>query len=151
MTPLTLALFPMVRELRAGRGACCQLVEVQPPAAKRLYARRALPKVGALLPRLCALGVNSIHTLRGLLSPSLLGCLLPAFPGTASQGVLWWEQKGPGVPSWWEPLRVLSAQPLPQRAQRFGPGSLTDIVSVGIYISLTTLSPNGIKSKAGDK
>lgn len=28
---------------------------------------------------------------------------------------------------------------------------LTDIVSVGIYISLTTLSPNGIKSKAGDK
>lgn len=34
MTSLTRAPFPRVREVRAARGACCQLVVVQPPAAK---------------------------------------------------------------------------------------------------------------------
>lgn len=43
VTPLTLALFLVVREPRAVREASCQLVEVQPPAAKGPDARRALP------------------------------------------------------------------------------------------------------------
>lgn len=99
----------------------------------------------------CALG--------GFLSPSP-AALLPAFPGTASWGVLWWSRGGLGVPSWWEPLPLpeLSASSpacpavWPCFASRLLPVlPLTDIVSVGIYISLTTLSPNGIKSKAGDK
>lgn len=43
MTLLTLAPFPVVRALRAGRGAHCQLVVGQPPAAKEPDARQAVP------------------------------------------------------------------------------------------------------------
>lgn len=43
MTLLTPAPFPVVRALRAGRGACCQLVVVQPPAAKGPDARQGVP------------------------------------------------------------------------------------------------------------
>lgn len=60
MTLLTLALFPGVRELRAARGACCQLVPVQPPAAKGPDARRALPPRWEPWLPLCSPGVNSI-------------------------------------------------------------------------------------------
>lgn len=84
MTSVTLALFPVVRELSVVRRACRQLVEVQLPAAKGPDARRAVPEVGALRAGLCALGVNAILTLEGFLSPTL-GSLLPAFPGTARQ------------------------------------------------------------------
>lgn len=77
-----------------------------------------------------------------------------------SWGVLWWSRRGLGVPSRWEPLplpQLSASSPAcpavwPCFASRLLPVlPLTDIVSVGIYISLTTLSPNGIKSKAGDK
>ena len=50
MTPLTGAPFPGVRGLRVARGACCQLVVVQPPAAKGPDAR-ALPPMWE--PSLC--------------------------------------------------------------------------------------------------
>lgn len=60
MTPLTRAPFPGVRELQAAKGACCQLVGVQPPAAKGPDARRALPPRWELLLPFCSLGVNSI-------------------------------------------------------------------------------------------
>lgn len=43
VTPLTLAPFPVLRELRAGRDAYCQLVVVQPPEAKGRDARWTLP------------------------------------------------------------------------------------------------------------
>ena len=44
MTPLTRAPFPGVRELSAVRGAYCQLVVVQPPAAKGPDARALPPR-----------------------------------------------------------------------------------------------------------
>lgn len=118
------------------------------------------PEVGALSLLLCPLGVNSILCPRGLLSPNPWATLLLAFPGTTSSAASWWEQRGLGVPGRWEPLPLpeLSASSpacpavWPCFASRLLPVlPLTDIVSVGIYISLTTLSPNGIKSKAGDK
>ncbi|EDL81139.1 rCG31439 [Rattus norvegicus] len=65
-----------------------------------------------------------------------------------------------GVPSWWEPLPLPELSASSPACPAVWPGflsrllpvlPLTDIVSMGIYISLTTLSPNGIKSKAGDK
>ncbi|EDL14838.1 mCG61360 [Mus musculus] len=82
--------------------------------------------------------------------------------GTTSFRALRWEQKGlgGGGASWWEPLPLpeLSASSPARPAvwpwflSRLLPVlPLTDIVSMGIYISLTTLSPNGIKSKASDK
>lgn len=86
--------------------------------------------------------------------------LLQPFPAQLAGESCGGSRKGLGVLSWGEPL------PLPERSasspacpavwpcfsSRLLPVlPLTDIVSVGIYISLTTLSPNGIKSKAGDK
>lgn len=142
------------------RGACCQLVLGQPPAAKGPDARWALPSRWEPSLPLCSLGVNSILGPRRLPLLQPWAALLPAFPGTASWGVVWWSRRGLGVPSWWGPLPLpwLSASSpacpavWPCFASRLLPVlPLTDIVSVGIYISLTTLSPNGIKSKAGDK
>jgi len=48
VTSVTLALFPVVRELSVVKRARRQLVEVQLPAAKGPDARRAVPEVGVL-------------------------------------------------------------------------------------------------------
>lgn len=55
VTLLTPALFPVVRVLRAKRGACCQLVVVQPPAARGPGARQAVPPRWELSHSLCVL------------------------------------------------------------------------------------------------
>lgn len=60
MTSVTLALFPVVRELSVVRRACRQLVEVQLPAAKGPGASRIVPEVGALWAGLFSAGVNAI-------------------------------------------------------------------------------------------
>lgn len=160
MTLLTPAPFPGVRELRAARGARCQLVVVQPPAAKGPDARRALPPRWELSLLLCSLGVNS--TLRRETSSApALGRPPPSLSQHSQLGSLVVGAEGGwGCPAGEEPLPLpeLSASSpacpavWPCFASRLLPVlPLTDIVSVGIYISLTTLSPNGIKSKAGDK
>lgn len=93
--------------------------------------------------------------------PQPLGCPPPS-PSRHCQlrKLLAQEQRGLGVPSRWEPLppaELSASSPAcpavwPCFASRLLPVlPLTHIVSMGIYISLTTLSPNGIKSKAGDK
>lgn len=148
------------RGAQGSRGACCQLVLVQPSAAKGPDARRALPPRWEPSLPLRSLGVKASCALGGLLSPSPRPPSSQPFPAQPAGASCGGAEGGWGVPSWWEPL------PLPQRsasspacpavwpcfASRLLPVlPLTDIVSVGIYISLTTLSPNGIKSKAGDK
>lgn len=153
---------PSGQELRAARGACGQLVLVQLPAAKEPDARRALPPRWELSLPLCSLGVNSILCPGRPPLPQPQAALLPAFPGTASPA----GASGGGAEGGWGCRAGGNPLPLPQLsasspacpavwpcfASRLLPVlPLTDIVSVGIYISLTTLSPNGIKSKAGDK
>lgn len=125
MTSVTLALFPVVREPSVVRRAGRQLVEVQHPAAKGPNARRAVPEEGALWAGLCAVGVNTILTLEGFLSPAPWAASSQPFPaGTTSFRVLRWEQKGlGGCRAGGSLFRFPSSQPLPQRAQRFGPGS----------------------------
>lgn len=123
MTLLTLALFPVVRELGATRGACCQLVLVQPPAAKGPDARRALPPRWERWLPLRSPGVNSILCLgrpplpQPRLPPSQP---FPAEPAGASCGG---AEGGWGCRAGGNLFRFPSSQPLPQRARRFGPVS----------------------------
>ena len=122
-TPLTPAPFPVVRELRATRGACRQLVLVQPLAAKGPDARRALPRRWELSLQLCSPGVNSIlgpgrPPLPQPRSPSTQP--FPARPAGASCGAAEW---GWGCRAGGNLFRFQSSQPLPQRARRFGPVS----------------------------
>lgn len=124
-----------------------------------------MPEVGALWAGLFSAGLNSHPNLthEGFPSQAPWAASSQLFPaGTTSFRALRWEQKGlgGGGASWWEPLPLpeLSASSPARPAvwpwflSRLLPVlPLTDIVSMGIYISLTTLSPNGIKSKASDK
>lgn len=56
-----------------------------------------MPEVGALWAGLCAVGVNTILTLEGFLSPAPWAASSQPFPaGTTSFRVLRWEQKGLG-------------------------------------------------------
>lgn len=98
MTLLTLALFPVVRELRAMRGACCQLVLVQPPAAKGPDARRALPPRWELWLPLRSPGVNSILCLGRppLPQPRLPAPPPPSLSRQSQLGHLVVEQRGAG-------------------------------------------------------
>lgn len=147
-------------ELRAAEGPAaswCSSSLLQP---RGLMPGGHCPRGGSSRSRR-SLGVKASCALGGPLAPSPSpSAFLPAFPCTAGWGVLWWSRRGLGVPSWWEPLplpQLSASSPAcpavwPCFASRLLPVlPLTDIVSVGIYISLTTLSPNGIKSKAGDK
>lgn len=162
MTSVTLAPFPVARELCVVRRACRQLVDVQLPAAKGPGARRVVLEVGALWAGLFSAGVNAIPSSpsKGS-SPRPPGQSPPSFSRHHQLRSLAVGAEGAGgVLRWWEPLPlpVLSASSpacpavWPWFLSRLLPVlPLTDIVSMGIYISLTTLSPNGIKSKAGDK
>lgn len=145
---------PVVRELRAASWWKSSLLQPRGPMPGGHCPRWELSHCSSVLQELTA-----SRALGGLLSPRP-GRPPPSLSRHSQPGVLWWEQKGPGVPSWWEPLPLpeLSASSpacpavWPCFSSRLLPVlPLTDIVSVGIYISLTTLSPNGIKSKAGDK
>lgn len=95
MSLLIPALFPVVRKLRARRRACCQLVLVQPPAAKGPDARRALPPRWELSLPLCSPGVNSILC-PGRLPLPQPGCPPPSLSRHSQLGRLVVEQRGAG-------------------------------------------------------
>lgn len=87
-----------------------------------------MPEVGALWAGLFSAGLNSHPNLthEGFPSQAPWAASSQLFPaGTTSFRALRWEQKGlgGGARAGGNLFRFPSSQPLPQRAQRFGPGS----------------------------